>query len=150
METIQTTAFLRSARILWRVLETCCHSNSSERPSANTDVKNSSKYLKIFFLNNQTMIRRRELLTKWQKLTKKWADRKRSFNHSYFHRAVLTPCLFWGHQERMCTVSGPSSRRFYLHIGPLTFFKQQQWLYYEHDVKIETCSRDELDELIVI
>ena len=36
-------------------------------------------------------------------------DRKRSFSHSYFHLAVLTPCLFWGRQERMCTVSGPSS-----------------------------------------
>ena len=25
----------------WRLEETCCHSNSSERPSANTDEKNS-------------------------------------------------------------------------------------------------------------
>ena len=25
----------------WRLQETCCHSNSSERPSANADVKNS-------------------------------------------------------------------------------------------------------------
>ena len=25
----------------WRLKETCCHSNSSEKPSANTDVKNS-------------------------------------------------------------------------------------------------------------
>ena len=25
----------------WRLEETCCHSNSSEKPSANTDVKNS-------------------------------------------------------------------------------------------------------------
>ena len=44
VETIQTTALLRTARILRRVLEleeTCCHSNSSEKPSANTDVKNS-------------------------------------------------------------------------------------------------------------
>ena len=41
VETIQTTALLRMARILRRVQETCCHSNSSERPSANTDVKNS-------------------------------------------------------------------------------------------------------------
>ena len=42
VETIQTTALLRTARILRRVLEeTCCHSNSSERPSANADVKNS-------------------------------------------------------------------------------------------------------------
>ena len=25
----------------WRLEETCCHSNSSEKPSANTDVNNS-------------------------------------------------------------------------------------------------------------
>ena len=43
LETIQTTAFLRTVRILKRVLETCCHSNSSERPSAKTDVKNSNE-----------------------------------------------------------------------------------------------------------
>ena len=41
VETIQTTILLRTSRILRRVLETCCHSNSSEKPSANTDVKNS-------------------------------------------------------------------------------------------------------------
>ena len=27
--------------INWKLEETCCHSNSSEKPSANTDVKNS-------------------------------------------------------------------------------------------------------------
>ena len=37
VETIQTTALLRLARILE---EACYHSNSSERPSANADVKN--------------------------------------------------------------------------------------------------------------
>ena len=31
--TIQTTALLRLVRVLRSVLETCCHSNSSERPS---------------------------------------------------------------------------------------------------------------------
>ena len=41
VETIQMTVLLRMARILRRVLETCCHSNSSEKPSAKTDVKNS-------------------------------------------------------------------------------------------------------------
>ena len=44
VETIQMTALLRTDRILRRFLEieeTCCHSNSSEKPSANTDVKNS-------------------------------------------------------------------------------------------------------------
>ena len=43
VETIQTTTILRTARILRRVLETCCHSNSSERPSANTGMKNSDE-----------------------------------------------------------------------------------------------------------
>ena len=41
METIQTTILLRTARILRRALKTCCHSNSSEKPLAKTDVKNS-------------------------------------------------------------------------------------------------------------
>ena len=36
VETIQTIALLRTARIL-----TCCHSNSSKKSSAKTDVKNS-------------------------------------------------------------------------------------------------------------
>ena len=43
VETIQTTALLKTARILRRVLETeetWCHSISSERPSAYADVKN--------------------------------------------------------------------------------------------------------------
>ena len=43
VETIETTALLKIARILRRVLETCCHSISSERPSAYADVKNSNE-----------------------------------------------------------------------------------------------------------
>ena len=41
VETIQMTALLRTAIIPRRVQETCCDSDSSEKPSANTDVKNS-------------------------------------------------------------------------------------------------------------
>ena len=43
LEIIQTTRLLRTARIPRRVQETLgdCQSNSSEIPSANTDVKNS-------------------------------------------------------------------------------------------------------------
>ena len=41
VETIQMTALLRTSRILRRVLDTCCYSDSSEKPSANTDVKQS-------------------------------------------------------------------------------------------------------------
>ena len=45
VETIQTTALLKTARILRGVLETWGDllSNSSERPSANADVKNSNE-----------------------------------------------------------------------------------------------------------
>ena len=46
VETIQTTTLLRTARILkksWRFEETCCHSISSEKPSANADLKNSNE-----------------------------------------------------------------------------------------------------------
>ena len=43
VETIQMTALLKTARILRRVLETCCHSNSGEGPSTDADVKNSKK-----------------------------------------------------------------------------------------------------------
>ena len=44
VETIQTTTLLRTTRILrrvWRLAEPCSQSNSSERPSAKTGVKNS-------------------------------------------------------------------------------------------------------------
>ena len=46
VETIQTTALLRTARTWdesWRLEETCCHSDSSEKPSKNADVKNSNE-----------------------------------------------------------------------------------------------------------
>ena len=46
VETIQMKSLLRTARILRRVLETwgdCCHSNFSEKPSANADVKNTKR-----------------------------------------------------------------------------------------------------------
>ena len=45
VETIQTTALLKTARILEesrRIEETCCHSTSSEIPSADA-VKNSNE-----------------------------------------------------------------------------------------------------------
>ena len=38
VETIQMTAYWEES---WRLEETWCHSNSSEKPSASTDVKNS-------------------------------------------------------------------------------------------------------------
>ena len=53
VETIQMTALLRTARILRRVLrleETCRHSNTSEKPSTNTDVKNSKGIIIIIIM----------------------------------------------------------------------------------------------------
>ena len=45
VETIQTTALLRTGqnteKSSWRLEKTCCHSNSSGRPSAGADMKNS-------------------------------------------------------------------------------------------------------------
>ena len=41
--TIQTTVLVRSTKILRRVQETCCHLNSSEKPSTLADIKNSQK-----------------------------------------------------------------------------------------------------------
>ena len=49
VETIQTTALLRSDRILRRVLETCCHSDDIGKLSANAGVKNS-KMSKIIII----------------------------------------------------------------------------------------------------
>ena len=43
VETIKTTAQVRSARIVRRVLETCYQSNSSERRSADSELNNSQK-----------------------------------------------------------------------------------------------------------
>ena len=43
VETTQTTSLLRTARIPRRVLETWGHSNSSEKQSANANVKNSNE-----------------------------------------------------------------------------------------------------------
>ena len=43
VETIQTTALLRPARILRRVLKTCCHSNSNEKPSATVGENSQEK-----------------------------------------------------------------------------------------------------------
>ena len=47
LETIQTTALLKSARILRSVLETCCHSNPSEKPPANAGAKKNYRKSKI-------------------------------------------------------------------------------------------------------
>ena len=53
VETIQTITLLRSARIVRRVLEICCHSNFSEKLSASADVKNSER---VNNKNNKTCV----------------------------------------------------------------------------------------------
>ena len=57
VETIQTTAFFFLDRpeyweASWKLEETCCHSNSSQKPSASTGMKNSQK----ISCNNNNMI----------------------------------------------------------------------------------------------
>ena len=78
VETIQTTTLLRTARILRRVLETCGHSNSSGRPSANADVKNYNN-------DNTLLINKRNCTQNYQDLPSKEEFEKRnpiSFNSS--------------------------------------------------------------------
>ena len=59
VETIQTTALLRTARSWdesWRLEKTFCHSNSSEKPSADSDVKNSKGVTNNNSSNNENML----------------------------------------------------------------------------------------------
>ena len=49
METVKSTASLRSARILGGVLKTCCPSNFSEKPSANAGLKNTQSKIMIIY-----------------------------------------------------------------------------------------------------
>ena len=62
VEIIQTTAILRSARILRRVLETFCQSNSSEKPSANAGVKNYQNCKIIIIIMIRLLARRPDLV----------------------------------------------------------------------------------------
>ena len=60
VETIQMTALLRTARILRRLLETWGDSNSSEKPSADTDVRYSKGVNNIY--NNNNNIKKKKAL----------------------------------------------------------------------------------------
>ena len=57
-ETIRSTALLRSVRYReesWRLEKICCHSNTSEKRSANVDVKISQKrkqFVSIIYIKN--------------------------------------------------------------------------------------------------
>ena len=88
VDTIQTTALLRSARILRRVQETCCHLNSREKTSANASVKyskwskddNSSQERLITTTRNNTKITR----IKRTIITRKQCEEKKLYG--YFKR----------------------------------------------------------------
>ena len=73
-ETIQMTALLRTARIVnesWSLEEICCHSNSNEKPSPNTDGKNSNGVYNNNNHNNNNLkrwISTSNLLGNWKKL----------------------------------------------------------------------------------
>ena len=78
METIQTAALLRMARIMRRVLETCWHSDSSEKPSANADVKISNEWI-IIIINWWNLIwKNQDMVMKRKSSKKNWT----SFNNS--------------------------------------------------------------------
>ena len=68
VETIQTTALLRTARILRRLEETYCYSDSSEKPSANADVKSSNEWIIIIWKNVKRRTSTSTLLGNWKKL----------------------------------------------------------------------------------
>ena len=84
VETIQTTALLRPARILRIGRETCCHSNFSEKPSANAVVKNSQKSKTI---------------------------RSRKFRFFFFHKTFH---LFYHWYEKWCRTTAGVGNNFRL------------------------------------
>ena len=76
VETIPTTAFLRSGRLLRRVLETwdLLYSHSREKPSAKVGVKNSIGSVIIIICNKNVgyvMIKMKLSISEWSKLAKK-------------------------------------------------------------------------------
>ena len=95
-ETIQTTALLRMARKLRRVLETCCHSDSTERPSANICAKNSQWIIiKIFTIHILLSVRSDFHMTD---LTVKM---KRSFFQAAVMLIQLYGCTTWMLTKRL-------------------------------------------------
>ena len=90
MESLQTTAMLKTARILRRVLETWgdfCRSNSSKRPSANIDVKNSNGKITIIIMTIQdsvdTSIQWFEDYTKKTRRKTYYSDQKQNKQHKH-------------------------------------------------------------------
>ena len=88
VETIQTTTLLRTARILRRVLEieeTCCHSESSEKPSAYADVKNRETESLLIAAQDNTIrtnhIKARRDKTQQNSKCRLCGDRDETINH---------------------------------------------------------------------
>ena len=74
----------------WRLEDTCCHSNSSERPSANADVKNSNG-------DNHNNCRQK----KQQKLGNKWENSSiRRFQPSKIANENTVIGIWLGNEER--------------------------------------------------
>ena len=101
VEIIQTTALLRMTRIPRRVLETwvtCCHSNSSERPSAKTDVKNSqgvNNYnVKSKFISDlSSSLRRADSTNSFDSLALEKASRRHPVSaQNWIGQTMVCPC----------------------------------------------------------
>ena len=65
---IQTTALLKSARILRRVPETCYHSDSSERPSANACMKISQGIIIIMIITRKQKWEEKQFVGRFKRL----------------------------------------------------------------------------------
>ena len=91
VETIQTTTLLISVKILRGVLETCCHSNFSERPSTNADVKNSQEVTIMIILMKMKITPKEQ---KWTNpnLDSKYIVKCKSVNKSNYSTYSLEDC----------------------------------------------------------
>ena len=68
VKTIQTTALLRSVKILRRVQKICCHSNCSEKPPVNASMKKSHKGRTMFLL--------------WENRSREWLNNSKKMSFS--------------------------------------------------------------------
>ena len=96
MKTIQTT-LLRSARILRRVLETCCYSNSSEKPSANAGAKNSQMSIMILcpFYSNSILRIQIIFLKKKKTINEKFKQENHSVNKKNTNPRTRMEAFCW-------------------------------------------------------
>ena len=55
-----------------RLEDTCCHSDSSEKPSANADGKSSNEWIKLIIILENFTRQELEMATKWKPLEINW------------------------------------------------------------------------------